>query len=83
MSPPRSAATTSAVDQRRPEGENDVAQVKSATPTKAAKVKAAKPKESTASWQARMTKCDQCPVWTVDPTKHTAKRHPAKRKAKS
>ncbi len=37
-----------------------MAQVKSATPTKAAKVKA-KPKESTASWQARMTKCEPMP----------------------
>jgi len=58
-----------------------VAQVKSATPTKAAKVK--DKKDTAAQWQARMTKCDQCPVWTVDPKQHTAKRHPAKRKAKS
>jgi len=58
-----------------------VAQAKGATPTKAAKSKAAKPKESTATWQARMTKCDQCPVWTVDPKKHTAKRHGGKAKA--
>ena len=57
-----------------------MAQAKGATPTKAAKVKAKK--ETAAQWQARMTKCDQCPVWTVDPKKHTAKRHKAT-KAKS
>lgn len=35
------------------------------------------------AWQKTKTKCPACPIWVDDLARHTAKRHPAKRKAVS